>query len=127
VADATAESIRKVNEAIQQGGESYFRYKQIEMLPEIAPFIADALAKARLVTISGGGGESAPRARRQHHQRDPDITASRDAEQPRRIEKIKLPHSLSGDSGVSGGPRTSPRPASSSMHHIYFGGPDGTT
>ncbi|MBB4637021.1 hypothetical protein [Longimicrobium terrae] len=60
VADATAESIRKVNEAIQQGGESYFRYKQIEMLPDIAPFIADALGKARLVTISGGGaGESA--------------------------------------------------------------------
>jgi flotillin len=27
------------------------------MLPEIAPFIADALAKARLITISGGGGE----------------------------------------------------------------------
>ncbi|HEX8392444.1 MAG TPA: hypothetical protein VF665_08825 [Longimicrobium sp.] len=60
VAEATAESIRKVNEAIQQGGESYFRYKQIEMLPDIAPFIADALGKARLVTISGGGaGESA--------------------------------------------------------------------
>jgi flotillin len=57
VATATAESIRKVNEAIQQGGEAYFRYKQIEMLPQIAPYIADALAKARLITISGGGGE----------------------------------------------------------------------
>src|SRR6202008_964037 len=57
VAAATAGSIHKVNEAIQQGGEAYFRYKQIEMLPEIAPFIADALAKARLITISGGGGE----------------------------------------------------------------------
>jgi flotillin len=57
VAQATAESIRKVNEAIQQGGEAYFRYKQIEMLPEIAPSIADALSRARLVTISGGGGE----------------------------------------------------------------------
>ena len=55
VATATAESIHKVNEAIQQGGEAYFRYKQIEMLPEIAPSIADALSKARLVTISGGG------------------------------------------------------------------------
>jgi uncharacterized membrane protein YqiK len=44
VAAATAESIRKVNEAIQQGGEAYFRYKQIEMLPEIAPSIADALS-----------------------------------------------------------------------------------
>ncbi|HEX8245380.1 MAG TPA: hypothetical protein VF541_17835 [Longimicrobium sp.] len=57
VAQATAESIRKVNEAIQQGGEAYFRYKQIEMLPEIAPSIADALSRARLVTISGGGGD----------------------------------------------------------------------
>jgi len=46
-----------VNEAIQQGGEAYFRYKQIEMLPEIAPSIADALSKARLITISGGGTE----------------------------------------------------------------------
>ncbi|HEU4558632.1 MAG TPA: hypothetical protein VFS20_12315, partial [Longimicrobium sp.] len=55
VAEATAESIRQVNEAIQQGGESYFRYKQIEMLPDIAPAIAEALGKARLVTISSGG------------------------------------------------------------------------
>jgi flotillin len=63
VAAATAESIRKVNEAIQQGGEAYFRYKQIEMLPEIAPAIADALAQARLITISGGGdGGGAPDA-----------------------------------------------------------------
>jgi flotillin len=59
VAQATAESIQKVNQAIQQGGEAYFRYKQIEMLPEVAPFIADALAKARLVTISGGGESAA--------------------------------------------------------------------
>jgi len=57
VAEATAESIRKVNEAIQQGGEAYFRYKQIEMLPAIAPSIAEALSRARLITISGGGGE----------------------------------------------------------------------
>jgi flotillin len=55
VAEATAESIRKVNDAIQQGGESYFRYRQIEMLPQIAPAIAMALSKARLVTISGSG------------------------------------------------------------------------
>ena len=56
VAEATAESIRKVNTAIQAGGESYFRYRQIEMLPQIAPAIADALAQARLVTISSGDG-----------------------------------------------------------------------
>jgi flotillin len=54
IADATAESIQKVNQAIQAGGESYFRYRQIEMLPQIAPVIADALSAARLVTISNG-------------------------------------------------------------------------
>jgi flotillin len=57
VAQANAESIQKVNEAIKAGGESYFRYRQIEMIPDIAPVIADALAKARLVTISGDSGE----------------------------------------------------------------------
>jgi flotillin len=54
VADATAESIEKVNKAIQAGGEAYFRYRQIEMLPLIGPAIADALAQAKMVTISGG-------------------------------------------------------------------------
>ena len=59
IADATAESIRKVNEAIAAGGESYFRYKQIELLPQLAPAIADALSQAKLVTISSGGEKSA--------------------------------------------------------------------
>jgi flotillin len=59
IADATAESIRKVNEAIAAGGESYFRYKQIELLPQLAPAIADALSQAKLVTISSGGERSA--------------------------------------------------------------------
>jgi flotillin len=54
VAAAQAESIEKVNKAIAMGGESYFRYRQIEMLPVIAPQIADALREARLITISGG-------------------------------------------------------------------------
>ena len=54
VASAQAEAIEKVNSAIAAGGESYFRYRQIEMLPVIAPAIAGALAQARLVTISGG-------------------------------------------------------------------------
>jgi flotillin len=57
VASAQAESIQKVNEAIKSGGESYFRYRQIEMLPQIAPAFAAALAQARLVTISGDGSE----------------------------------------------------------------------
>jgi flotillin len=56
VAAAQAESIRKVNEAIREGGESYFRYRQIEMLPQIAPAVAEALAEAKLVTIAGDGG-----------------------------------------------------------------------
>ena len=59
IAEANAESIRKVNEAISEGGESYFRYRQIELLPQIAPVIAQALASARLVTISGGSGDGA--------------------------------------------------------------------
>lgn len=59
IAEATAESIEKVNKAIQAGGESYFRYRQIEMLPQIAPAIADALSEAKMVTVSGGGA-SAP-------------------------------------------------------------------
>ena len=59
IAEATAESIQKVNQAIQAGGESYFRYRQIEMLPQIAPVIADALSNAKMVTISGGAGGGA--------------------------------------------------------------------
>ncbi len=55
VAAAQAESIEKVNKAIAAGGESYFRYRQIEMIPIIAPDIAAALAEARMITISGGG------------------------------------------------------------------------
>jgi len=55
IAEATAQSIEKVNAAIAAGGESYFRYRQIEMLPQIAPKIADALSDARLITISSDG------------------------------------------------------------------------
>ena len=62
IADAQAEAIQKVNDAIKAGGEAYFRYRQIEMLPQIAPAIADALAEAKLVTISGGGEGGAPQA-----------------------------------------------------------------
>jgi flotillin len=62
VAAATAESIQKVNEAIKAGGESYFRYRQIELVPTIAPAVANALAQARLVTVTGGGAGGAPDA-----------------------------------------------------------------
>ena len=57
VADATAESIQKVNQAIQAGGEAYFRYRQIEMLPSIAPAIAQALAEARELSYSYASAE----------------------------------------------------------------------
>ena len=60
IAEAQAEAIQKVNDAIKAGGESYFRYRQIEMLPQIAPAIADALSEAKLVTISGGADGGAP-------------------------------------------------------------------
>jgi flotillin len=59
IADATAESIRKVNDAIAAGGESYFRYKQIELLPQLGPAIATALSQAKLVTIASGGENAA--------------------------------------------------------------------
>jgi flotillin len=62
VAEATAESIRQVNAAIREGGESYLRYRQVEMLPDIAPVLAEALAKAKMVTIAGGGGGAAESA-----------------------------------------------------------------
>jgi flotillin len=55
VATAQAEGIRKVTEAIREGGENYLRYRQIELLPEIAPAIAQALAQAKLVTVHSGG------------------------------------------------------------------------
>ena len=54
VAEANAEGIRKVNDAIAAGGEGYFRYRQVELLPQVAPAIADALAKAKMVTICTG-------------------------------------------------------------------------
>jgi flotillin len=54
VATAQAEGIRKVTEAIRDGGEQYLRYRQIEMLPDIAPAIAQALAQAKLVTVHSG-------------------------------------------------------------------------
>jgi flotillin len=62
IAEAQAEAIQKVNDAIKAGGESYFRYRQIEMLPQIAPAIAGALSEAKLVTIAGGGDGGAPAA-----------------------------------------------------------------
>jgi flotillin len=60
-AEARAEQIRKIAEAIREGGEQFLRYRQIEMLPDIAPAIAQALAHAKLITIrsSAEGGDAA--------------------------------------------------------------------
>ncbi len=60
VAEATAESIQRVNQAIQAGGEAYFRYRQIEMIPTIMPAIAAALSDAKFITFSSGDGKGAP-------------------------------------------------------------------
>ncbi|HEX6536938.1 MAG TPA: hypothetical protein VF041_20300 [Gemmatimonadaceae bacterium] len=57
VAEAQAEAIRKVNDAIREGGDAYLKLRQLEMLPQIAPAIADALSEARLVTIAGDGAD----------------------------------------------------------------------
>ncbi len=54
VAEAQAEGIRRVNQALHDGGEAYLRFRQIELLPDIAPGVGEALAKARMVTIAGG-------------------------------------------------------------------------
>lgn len=59
VAAAQAEAIRLVNEAIAEGGDAYLTLRQLEMLPQIAPVIANALAQARLVNISSDGRSAA--------------------------------------------------------------------
>jgi flotillin len=52
VAEAQGEAIRMINQAISEGGNAYLTLRQLEMLPQIAPVIADALSQARMVTIS---------------------------------------------------------------------------
>ncbi len=59
VAEAQADAIRSVNKAIAEGGDAYLTLRQLEMLPQIAPFIANALAQARMVTISSDGRSAA--------------------------------------------------------------------
>lgn len=55
IAEAQAEAIEKVNQAMMQGGDAFLKLKQLEMVPTIAPVIAQALAEAKLVNISSGG------------------------------------------------------------------------
>ena len=59
VALAQAEAIREINQAIAEGGDAYLQLKQLEMLPQIAPAIANALAQAKLINISGDPGRGA--------------------------------------------------------------------
>jgi flotillin len=54
-AEAQADAIREVNKAISEGGDAYLALRQLELLPQIAPVIANALAQARLITISSDG------------------------------------------------------------------------
>lgn len=55
IAEAQAEGIRRVNQAIHEGGEAYLRFRQIELLPQIAPGVGQALANAHMVTLAGSG------------------------------------------------------------------------
>jgi len=59
VAAAQAEAIRQVNQAIAEGGQGYLALRQLELIPEIAPAIANALAQARLVNIASDGRSAA--------------------------------------------------------------------
>ena len=71
LADAQAEAIRKVNEAIPQGGEAYLLLRQLEMLPQIAPRSPTRWRRSRMVTVSAAA--TARRDRRvAHHRGDPD-------------------------------------------------------
>ena len=53
---AQADAIRAINEAIREGGDAYLALKQLELLPQITPAIAQALAQAKIITIQSGGG-----------------------------------------------------------------------
>lgn len=55
IAEAQADAIRLVNAAIAEGGQDYLTLRQLEMLPQIAPVIGQALASAKLVNISSDG------------------------------------------------------------------------
>jgi flotillin len=59
IAAAQADGFRKVNDTIREGGDSYFRYRLIEMLPKLTPAIAQALANANLVSTKGDGAPAA--------------------------------------------------------------------
>jgi len=55
IAAAQTDGLRKVNDAVREGGETYFRYRLAEMLPQIAPAVANALAESKAATATGDG------------------------------------------------------------------------
>ncbi len=58
-ASAQADAIREVTKAMEEGGASYIALRQLEILPTIAPSIANALAQAKLVNISSDPNKGA--------------------------------------------------------------------
>jgi len=58
-ASAQADAIRDVTKAMEEGGENYLTLRQLEMLPQIAPAIANALASAKLINISSDPNRAA--------------------------------------------------------------------
>ena len=87
IAAAQAEGFRKVNDTIREGGDSYFRYKLIEMLPQLTPAIAEALSKAspsgeslpapppgNEVVTAGGNGPTRKRSRPPYRDRAEGVT-----------------------------------------------------
>lgn len=59
VAEAQAIAIREINQAIAEGGQQYLALKQLELLPQIVPAIANALAQSKMVNISSDGSKGA--------------------------------------------------------------------
>lgn len=55
IAEAQAEAIDLVNKALVEGGNGYLALRQLDLIPEIAPQIANALAQSKMVNISSDG------------------------------------------------------------------------
>ncbi len=55
IAATQTDGLRKVNDAVREGGETYFRYRLAEMLPQIAPAMVNALAESKAAAASDGG------------------------------------------------------------------------
>jgi flotillin len=58
IAATQADGFRKINDAIREGEDSFFRYRLIEMLPQLTPGIAEALANAKLLSTPNASAAS---------------------------------------------------------------------